>query len=123
MRDLGIFVALTAACVLAAMGTRPMTAAPCPLPLPQETMNFTVQGKITQHTGQKLTLNTEGNMIFRVVYSEKTSITRQDGNAGTSKDLTVGIRIHVDGDLTESGEIIAQKIVIQPEEKKQHSTF
>ena len=79
-------------------------------PAAQESMNFTVEGKITKHTENKLTLNSEGNMIFHVVYNEKTKVTRKDGSEGTPKDLLVGTRIHVDGDLTESGEIIAQKI-------------
>jgi len=90
-------------------------------PAAQEPMNFTVEGKITQHSGNKLTLNTEGNMIFHVVYHEKSKVTRKDGSEGTPKDLEVGTRIRVDGELTESGEIIAQKITIQSEssDKKQ----
>jgi len=83
-------------------------------------MNFSLEGKITQHAANKLTVNTQGNIVFRVVYSEKTSIARKDGSAGTSKDIPVGTRIFVEGDLTESGEIIAQKISIRPDasEKK-----
>ena len=81
----------------------------------QESMNFTVEGKITKHTENKLTLNSEGNMIFHVVYNEKSKITRKDGSEGTPKDLLVGTRIHVDGDLAESGEITAVKITIQSE--------
>jgi hypothetical protein len=92
-----------------------LAAAPLPCSAAQETMNFTVEGKISKHTGQKLTLSTEGNIIFHVVYNDKTSITRKDGSAGTAKDLQVGTRLHVDGDLTEAGEIIAQKITIQSE--------
>ncbi len=84
-------------------------------PLGQDAMNFTVEGKITQHSGNKLTLNTEANMIFRVVYNEKTKIAGKDGGEATPKALTPGTRIHVSGDLTESGEIIAQKITIQSE--------
>jgi len=89
-------------------------------PPAQETMNFSLEGKITQHAGNKLTVNTQGNIVFRVVYSEKTSIARKDGSAGTSKDIPVGTRIFVEGDLTESGEIIAQKISVRPDaaEKK-----
>jgi len=87
-------------------------------PAAQESMNFSVEGKITKHTENKLTLNSEGNMIFHVVYSEKSKVTRKDGSEGTPKDLLVGTRIHVDGELTESGEIIAQKISLQAESKK-----
>jgi hypothetical protein len=86
---------------------------PAPALAAQETMSFTVEGKITQHKANQLTVNTEGNIVFRVVYSEKTSVARADGSAGSPKDLTVGTRIHVDGELTESGEIIAGKIRIQ----------
>lgn len=84
-------------------------------PAAQESMNFTVEGKITKHTGNKLTLNTEGNMIFHVVYNEKSKVTRKDGSEGTPKDLLAGTRIHVSGDLAESGEITALIITIQSE--------
>jgi hypothetical protein len=87
------------------------------LALAQE-MNFTLQGKITQHTGEKLTVNTEGNIVFRVTYNEKTEITRADGSSGSSQDLQVGKTIHVDGDLQESGEIIAHKIELLKEAEK-----
>jgi hypothetical protein len=75
--------------------------------------NFTLEGKITQHTAGKLTVSTEENIIFHVRYSDKTEIKRQDGSAGSEKDLRVGVMIHVDGDLGESGEISAQRIVIE----------
>jgi hypothetical protein len=84
-------------------------------PPQEEPMSFTVEGKITQHSGNKLTLNTEGNMVFRVVYTEKTTVTLKDGSTGSAKDLAVGTRIHVAGELTESGEIIAGKIKVQAE--------
>ncbi|MBZ5545097.1 MAG: DUF5666 domain-containing protein [Acidobacteriia bacterium] len=92
----------------------PFTAA---LSLPQE-MNFTLQGKITKRDGNKLTVNTEGNIIFHVSYDDKTAITRADGSAGSPEDLQVGETIHVDGDLQESGEIIAHKIEILKEAEK-----
>jgi len=98
-----------------------LAAAPLSASSSQETMNFTVEGKISKHAGQKLTLSTENNIIFHVAYSEKTSITRQDGSAGTAKDLRVGTRIYVEGELTEAGEIIAHRITIQsasPGEKR-----
>ncbi len=107
-----VLICAASAATLSHAGTHPLPAAP---PSAQEAMNFTVEGKITQHSGNKLTINSEGNIIFRVVYNEKTSFIRKDGGAGSSKDLSVGIRIHVDGDLTESGEIIARKITLQSE--------
>jgi hypothetical protein len=81
-------------------------------------MNFTLQGKITQNAGGKITVSTEGNIVFRVTYNEKTEITRADGSAGSSQDLQVGVTIHVDGDLQESGEIIAHRIEILKEPEK-----
>jgi len=85
--------------------------------LPQE-MNFTLQGKITKRDGNKLTVNTEGNIIFHVSYDDKTAITRADGSTGSPEDLQVGKTIHVDGDLQESGEIIAHKIGVMAEPEK-----
>jgi len=113
--DALIAIALTA--LVASSARTPLVARP----VAQESMNFTVEGKITKHAENKLTLNTEGNMIFHVVYHEKSKVTRKDGSEGTPKDLEVGTRIRVDGELTESGEIIAQKITIQSEssDKKQ----
>jgi hypothetical protein len=87
------------------------------LTLAQE-MNFTVAGKITRHEGSKLTLNTEANIILHVTYNEKTEITRADGSSASSRDLQVGKNIHVDGDLQESGEIVAHKIAILKEAEK-----
>ena len=78
-------------------------------------MNFTLEGKISKLSPGKLTISGEGNIIFHVAYNDKTAIKRQDGSAGTPKDVQVGTRIHVEGDLQESGEIIAQRISIQPE--------
>jgi hypothetical protein len=75
--------------------------------------NFTVEGKINSLDHNKLTLNTEENIIFHVRYDEKTEFKRDDGSAASSKDLRVGLRIRVEGDLTESGEIVAQKIELQ----------
>jgi hypothetical protein len=83
-------------------------------------MNFTLEGKITSNTANKLTVSTEENMVFHVLYNERTEIKKKDGSPGTARDLQVGIRIGVAGDLAESGEITAKKIEIQTEgsEKK-----
>jgi hypothetical protein len=80
-----------------------------------QAMSFTLEGKITQHTAGKLTVSTEENIIFHVHYGEKTEIKRQDGSQGSEKDLRVGLRIKVAGDLAESGEVEAQRIEIEPE--------
>ena len=98
--------------VPAARPTQPPAFLPPPA---QETMNFSVEGKLTKHTGTQLTINTEGNIIFRIVYNETTRIVRKNDSEGTPKDLVPGVLIRVNGDLTESGEIIAQKITIQSE--------
>jgi hypothetical protein len=78
-----------------------------------QAMNFTVEGKINILGQNKLTLNTEENMIFHVSYGDKTEFKSDDGSPASSKDLRVGLRIKVEGDLTESGEIVAQRIELE----------
>jgi hypothetical protein len=78
-----------------------------------QAMNFTVEGKINTLDHNKLTLNTEENIIFHVRYDDKTEFKRDDGSPASSKDLRVGLRIRVEGDLTESGEIVALRIELQ----------
>lgn len=89
---------------------------------PQE-MNFTLEGKITKHAAGKLTVSAEQNIVFRVSYNDKTEIKRKDGGAGSAEDLRVGLRIRVEGDLTESGEVVALKIALleEPGPKRRHS--
>jgi hypothetical protein len=82
---------------------------------PPQAMNFTLEGRINRLEPNKFTVSTEENIVFHVRYDEKTEIKRQDGSAGSAKDLRVGLRVKVDGDLTESGEIVAHQIEIQPE--------
>ena len=84
----------------------------------EQPMSFTVEGKINRLEPKKITLSTEENMLFHVLYDDKTEIRRKDGSAGTAKDLRVGIVIHVEGDLSESGEILAHRIAIQEEPAK-----
>jgi hypothetical protein len=78
-----------------------------------QAMNFTVEGKINTLDHNKLTLNTEENIIFHVSYNDKTEFKSDDGSPASSKDLRVGLRIKVEGDLTESGEIVALRIELQ----------
>lgn len=78
-------------------------------------MAFTLEGKITEHTSGKLTVSTEENIVFHVTYSDKTAIKRADGSAGSAKDFRTGVKIKVDGDLAESGEIAAKTIDIEAE--------
>jgi hypothetical protein len=76
-------------------------------------VNFTVEGKINRLGQNKFTLSSEENMVFQVRYDDKTEIKRQDGDSASAKDLRVGLKVKVDGDLTESGEIVAHRIVIE----------
>jgi hypothetical protein len=71
---------------------------------------FTVEGTINTLGQNNLTLRAEENIIFHVRYDDKTEFKSDDGSPASSKDLRVGLGIRVAGDLTESGEIVAQKI-------------
>ena len=82
-----------------------------PLRLAQES-GFTLEGKVTQKTAGKLTVSTEENIIFHVRYDEKTDIRLKDGAQGSDKDLREGLKVRVEGNLTESGEISARKIEV-----------
>jgi hypothetical protein len=94
-------------------------ALPQPPKLSQDQeMNFTLQGKITSITDSKFTVNSEENMLFHVRFDDKTEIKKADGSPGAGKDLRVGLKVDVAGDLAESGEITAKKIAIQSEEKE-----
>ncbi len=83
-------------------------------------MNFTLEGKITEKSEGKLTVTSGENMLFHVLYNDKTEIRKKDGSVGTAQDLHTGLRISVAGDLAESGEITAKKIDIEDDgaEKK-----
>lgn len=81
----------------------------------QDDMNFTLEGKITEKSAGKLTVSSGENMIFHVLYNEKTEIKKKDGSTGSAQDLHTGLRISVAGDLAESGEITAKKIDIEGE--------
>lgn len=76
--------------------------------------NFTLEGKITEKNGTKLTVSTGENIIFHVVYNDKTVIKKKDGSPATAQDLRTGVTIAVAGDLAESGEITAKTIDIEP---------
>lgn len=80
---------------------------------PPQAMNFTVEGKITQHSPGKLTISTEANIVFHVRYDDKTEIKRRDGSTGSAKDFRPGVKVKIEGELTEAGEVIAQKIEVQ----------
>jgi len=83
--------------------------------LSAQDMNFTLEGKITEKAAGKLTVSSGENMIFHVLYNDKTEIRKKDGSLGTPQDLHTGLKIAVAGDLAESGEITAKKIDIEGE--------
>jgi len=96
---------------LSSIAWSPAPEARCALTLrAAQASNFTVEGKINTLGQNKLTLNSEENMLFHVRWDDKTEFKSDDGSPAGSKDLRVGLRIRVEGDLTESGEIVAQKI-------------
>ena len=114
-------ISLSVLCVCLGALTPAFTSAKGPASVPQGT-NFTVEGKITRLAPNRITLSSEGNMIFHVRYDDKTEIKRQDGSPGSEKNLRVGLKVRVDGDLTESGEIVAQKIQLQEEQPPKKSS-
>ena len=76
----------------------------------QDAMDFTIEGKISRHEPGKLTISAEGNIIFHARYDDKTTIQHADGSPASSKDLRVGVMVRIEGELPESGEIIAHRI-------------
>jgi hypothetical protein len=72
-----------------------------------------MEGKITDKSAGKLTINSGDNIIFHVLYNESTEIKKKDGTPGTPQDLQIGVKISVAGSLAESGEITAKKIEIE----------
>jgi Domain of unknown function (DUF5666) len=111
------FVALFAAPVVsapAALTARDIKARPAS----PQAMNFSLEGKITDQAAGKLTVSTEENIVFQVTYDEKTDIKYDDGAQGSGQNLRVGVHIKVDGELAESGDINARKIVIVKEQKR-----
>lgn len=79
-----------------------------------EVSGFTVEGKISKVEAGKFTVSTEENIIFHVRYDDKTEIKHPDGSAATSKEFRVGAHVKAAGEFTDSGEIAAKKIEIQP---------
>jgi len=77
--------------------------------------DFTLEGKITEKSGNKLTVSTGENIIFHVVFNDKTEIRKKDGSPGTAQDLHTGLKISVAGSLADSGEITAKTINIEGE--------
>jgi hypothetical protein len=92
---------------------RVLTAPPSAQPWhPAQESGFTLEGNVTQKSEGKLTVSTEENIVFHVRYDEKTDIRLKDGTQGSDKDLKVGVKVRVEGDLSESGEILAREIKV-----------
>ena len=103
---------LLAMMLLCAVGmTRPAAAQ-------DASSNFDLEGKITQQSKGKLTVDTGQGILFHVTYDDKTNIVRADSSAGSEQDLKVGVKIHAIGELQDSGEIKAQRIEIEPASDK-----
>lgn len=75
--------------------------------------NFDLEGKITQRSENRLTVDTGQGILFHVTFGDKTSIVRADSSGGSQADLKVGVKIHAIGELQDSGDIQAQKIEIE----------
>jgi len=101
---------LLLACVLP-FGVFKAHAEAQPSRLVQES-GFTLEGKVTEKSEGKLTVSTGENIVFHVRYDEKTDIRLKDGTQGSGKDLKAGLTVRVEGDLRESGEILAHKILL-----------
>jgi Domain of unknown function (DUF5666) len=74
--------------------------------------NFTLEGEVTQKSEGKLTVSTEENIVFHVLYDEKTDVRLKGGAQGSDKDLKTGLKVTVQGDFNKSGEIVAHKIQV-----------
>jgi uncharacterized protein DUF5666 len=80
----------------------------------EDASGFTLEGKISKVETGKFTVSTEENIIFHVRYDDKTEIKHPDGSTATSKEFRVGTQVKAEGEFTDSGEIAAKKIEIQP---------
>ena len=79
--------------------------------------NFDLEGPISKQSAGKLTIDQGQGIFFRVVYDDKTAIAKDDGSAASEKDLKVGVRVHVVGDLQASGEIKAARIEVETKQE------
>ncbi|HZO99960.1 MAG TPA: DUF5666 domain-containing protein [Terriglobia bacterium] len=80
--------------------------------VPPQASGFTVEGKITERAPGKLTINSEENMLFHILYDDKTEIKQKDGKAGSPADLKVGTKVRVEGDFNDAGAIKARTITL-----------
>jgi hypothetical protein len=111
-RLIGIAVAGLCCWSLVTRGAQPASA---------QGTNFDLEGSITEHTAGKLTIDTGGNIIFHATYAADTAIVHADGKPASEKDLKTGVKVHILGDLQESGEVKAQRIEIEDGASKKDS--
>jgi len=76
-------------------------------------VSFSVEGKISELSSGKITVDSGGNMNFEVRYDSKTEIQHKDGTPANISEFRVGMEIRAEGVLTESGDVIAKKIVLE----------
>ena len=120
-------LALAASCLLAvslgpvrasAQPREPTTFSPA-----AQNSTFTLEGRITDLAPGKITLNTEENILFHVVYNDETKFKKPDGSKGSFKDLQKGLTVHIAGDLAESGEIQAATVEIRQASSPKKQTY
>jgi hypothetical protein len=79
----------------------------------QQNSNFNLEGTITDRSPGKLTVNTQGEIIFHVSYNTNTKIYRKNGSAGSPSDLKVNAVIKVQGELDTAGVVEASRIDLE----------
>lgn len=84
---------------------------------PSAPISFTVNGKITEASPGKLTVDGGQNMLFTVKYNSTTQIKHSDGSPAKGSDLKVGVKILAKGALTQAGDVIAKTITIEAASK------
>ena len=75
--------------------------------------NFTLEGTISDQSPGKFTVDSGGQMIFHVTYDTNTAIHKKDGTPGAAKDLVVGAKVKVVGNLDNSGVLEAHEIDLE----------
>ena len=102
----------------AVLGIASALAAPLAAVRVPQDANFDLEGTVSKQTKGELTVDSGQGIFFRVSYDEQTAILNPDGTNGSEKDLGVGVKVHVLGDLRESGEVKAKRIQIETKETR-----
>jgi Domain of unknown function (DUF5666) len=96
-----------------------LSVSPTPAVGAPQGSNFDLSGTIHEASKGKFTVDSGQGIFFHVVYDDKTTIVRADGTPGSTQDLKVGAKVHVVGDLSESGQVNAARIEMLGETKKE----